>query len=125
MAILVLATGWALCLGLGFERLVTLDVLIYGLSLLLEFVALVVLRVREPGLPRPFKIPGGIAGAILAGVAPMSLLAFSVVRGDRESVLGMNSYVFGLLLVLAGFLAYALDVLLRPPQAAPAPRESN
>ena len=125
VAILVLATGWALCLGLGFERLVTLDVLIYGLSLLLEFVALVVLRVREPGLPRPFKIPGGIAGAILAGVAPMSLLAFSVVRGDRESVLGMNSYVFGLLLVLAGFLAYALDVLLRPPQAAPAPRESN
>jgi amino acid transporter len=41
VAIIVLAIGWAMCLGLGFERLVTLDILIYGLSLGLEFVALV------------------------------------------------------------------------------------
>ena len=29
VAILVLATGWAMCLGLGFERLVTIDILVY------------------------------------------------------------------------------------------------
>src|ERR1017187_1516746 len=29
VSIAVLATGWALCLGLGFERLVTIDILIY------------------------------------------------------------------------------------------------
>src|SRR6201993_1757993 len=39
VAIITLAVGWALCLGLGFEHLVTLDILIYGLSLTLEFVA--------------------------------------------------------------------------------------
>src|SRR5438105_11502706 len=38
VAILVCAAGWALCLGLGFERLVTLDVMLYGGSLLLEFI---------------------------------------------------------------------------------------
>jgi len=27
---------WALCLGLGFERLVTIDILLYGASLSLE-----------------------------------------------------------------------------------------
>ena len=48
IAILALATGWAMCLGLGFARLVTLDILLYGCSLLLEFVALAVLRFREP-----------------------------------------------------------------------------
>ena len=32
-------------LGLGFERLITIDVLLYGMSLMLEFVALIVLRV--------------------------------------------------------------------------------
>jgi amino acid transporter len=52
VSILVLATGWALCLGFGFERLVTLDILIYGLSLLLEFVALVVLRSLTPNTSR-------------------------------------------------------------------------
>ena len=40
VAIVVLATGWALCLGLGFERLVTIDILVYGASLFLEFLAL-------------------------------------------------------------------------------------
>ena len=48
--------------GLGFERLVTIDILIYGSSLLLEFIALMVLRVREPNLPRPFRGPGGMSG---------------------------------------------------------------
>src|SRR6202007_3158683 len=43
VAIIALAIGWACCLGLGFERLVTIDILIYGLSLALEFMALVVL----------------------------------------------------------------------------------
>src|SRR3954466_13593274 len=48
VAIIALAIGWAACLNLGFERLVTIDILIYGISLALEFTALVVLRIREP-----------------------------------------------------------------------------
>jgi amino acid transporter len=65
VSIVVCAAGWALCLGLGFERLVTLDVMFYGASLALEFITLVVLRIREPRLERPFRVPGGLAGAIL------------------------------------------------------------
>ena len=106
VAIVVCATGWAFCLGLGFERLVTLDIMLYGLSLMLEFVALVFLRVLEPDLPRPFRVPGGTLGAILVGVFPLLLLGFSIVRGQREQVLGMNGLVFGLLLIAGGFLVY-------------------
>ena len=112
VSIVVLATGWALCLGLGFERLVTLDILIYGASLLLEFVALVVLRFTEPDLPRPFKVPGGIFGVVLTGTLPMGLLVFAVTRSDREQILAMNSFVFGALIILAGFVAYWSDRLL-------------
>jgi amino acid transporter len=108
VSILVLATGWALCLGLGFERLVTLDILIYGGSLLLEFIALVALRFTEPELPRPFRVPGGTFGAVLVGVLPMALLAFSIVRSDHEQILGMNSFVFGVLMIAAGFAVYAI-----------------
>src|SRR5207253_2817261 len=78
VAILACALGWAMCLGLGFERLVTIDILLYGSSLALEFVALVALRLREPELRRPFRVPGGIFGALAVGVAPILLLGFSV-----------------------------------------------
>jgi len=117
VSIVVLATGWALCLGLGFERLVTIDVLVYGASLLLEFLALVVLRVTEPDLERPFKVPGGMFGAIFVGVLPTLLLVFFIARGDHEQILGMSSLLFGILLVLAGFLAYAIDAALRRTKA--------
>src|SRR5258707_2523852 len=94
VAILVCAVGWAMCLGLGFERLVTIDILLYGASLSLEFIALVVLRIREPELPRPFRVPGGMFGAIAVGITPMLLLGFSVVRSQSEQVLGMSSFAF-------------------------------
>jgi hypothetical protein len=37
----------------------------------------------------------------------------------------MNSYLFGLLLVGAGFLAYAVDVRLRPARGKQASKESK
>jgi amino acid transporter len=106
VAIVVLATGWALCLGLGFERLVTLDIILYGASLMLEFVTLVVLRIREPELKREFRVPGGLAGAILVGVFPMLVLGLALVHGGSETVLGMNGLIFGLVIILAGFVVY-------------------
>jgi len=126
VAIVALAIGWAMCLGLGFARLVTLDILLYGASLLLEFVALAVLRFREPDLARPFRVPGGLFGAIAIGIPPMLLLGFSVIRSEHESVLGMSSLEFGMILIAAGFAAYALNHLVKPagwvrqekPQAA-------
>jgi amino acid transporter len=113
VAILVLATGWALCLGLGFERLVTLDIILYGASLLLEFVTLVVLRIREPELKREFRVPGGLTGAILVGVFPLLLLGLAVAHGGSETVLGMNGLVFGLVIILVGFVVYLTTARLR------------
>ena len=108
VAILVLATGWAMCLGLGFERLVTIDILLYGMSLLLEFIALVVLRIKEPGLRRPFRVPGGMAGAVLCGICPALLLGFSVVHGEAEQIWGMSALTFGMLLIAAGIVVYCV-----------------
>jgi len=78
VAILVCSVAYCCCLGLGFGRLVLFDVLLYGLSLSLEFIALVVLRVREPNLPRAFRVPGGLIGAVVVGVLPMALLVAAV-----------------------------------------------
>ena len=122
VAILVCAIFWAPCLLLGFERLITIDILLYGTSLALEFVALVVLRVREPELPRPFRVPGGLFGAIAVGIPPILLLGFSIVRSESEQVLGMSSLAFGLLLMAAGVVAYFLNHAVKPAGWA-APRQ--
>ncbi len=114
VAIVFLACCWACCLGLGFERLVTLDILLYGASLSLEFLALIWLRFREPDLPRPFRVPGGMVGAFAVGIAPMLLLGFSIARSQREQVLGMSSFAFGLILIGAGVLAYLINCALKP-----------
>jgi amino acid transporter len=113
-AILVLAVLWAPCLLLGFERLVTLDILLYGASLALEFVALVVLRIREPELERPFKVPGGLLGAIAIGIPPLAMLGFSIIRSEHETVAGMSSFAFGMILMGAGVVAYLLNHAVKP-----------
>jgi amino acid transporter len=106
VAIIVCAMCWALCLGLGFKRLVTLDIMLYGASLVLEFVTLVALRIREPELKREFRVPGGLAGAISCGIFPLLLLSLAMVESNRETVMGMNGLLFGVLIILSGFLIY-------------------
>ena len=85
-----------------------LDILLYGASLLLEFAALVVLRVREPALKRPFRIPGGVWMCILLSAGPLALLIFSLVRSEAERIAGMNSLLFGAILATLGVGCYLL-----------------
>ena len=119
VAIVVLAILWAPCLLLGFERLVTIDILLYGGSLGLEFAALICLRIREPELPRPFRVPGGLFGAIAIGITPMLMLGFSIFRSEHETVAGMSSFAFGMILMAAGVVAYGLNHALKPGGWAP------
>jgi amino acid transporter len=120
VAIIVCASGWALCLGLGFQRLITLDIMLYGASLMLEFVTLVVLRIREPELKREFRVPGGLPGAVLAGLFPLALLILAVVKSGSETVLGMNGLFFGAIIIAGGFSVYGATSKLRT-DARPAP----
>jgi amino acid transporter len=108
VSVLFCAAIWALALGFTFERLISIDLVLYGASLVLEFVALVVLRLREPGLPRPFRVPGGMTGAVLAGVGPTLLIAFAMYAARNERVLGLNALLFALLVALAGAALYPL-----------------
>jgi amino acid transporter len=124
-SVLVCAVAWALALGLSFERLISIDLVLYGASLLLEFVALVVLRLREPALARPFRIPGGLTTAILAGVGPALLLAFALVAAHSQRVGPLPALVFAALVAVAGPLAYwmaRLAFFRQSPPSVPSPR---
>jgi amino acid transporter len=114
VAIVVCAVAWAALLPLGFERLVLLDVLLTGLSILLEFWALVALRVREPNLERPSRVPGGIAGSVLIGLPPLALLVLAAVRERTEKIGSMSELSVGGIVVLLGFALYFIS---RPRRA--------
>jgi amino acid transporter len=105
-SVLVCAVAWALALRLSFERLISIDLVLYGAALLLEFLALVVLRVREPELPRPFRIPGGLAPAILAGVGPALLIGFALYAAREERVGPLPALVFAAVVAATGPLAW-------------------
>ncbi|MCU1220250.1 MAG: amino acid permease-associated region [Candidatus Angelobacter sp.] len=111
VAIIVLGIAWVASLGLSFDKLIMLDLLLYGASLILEFLALVVLRIREPQLMRPFRVPGGLPCAIALGIGPTALLVIALVKNRGEQLdlgrLGNVSQLgFGLVLMALGVVYY-------------------
>jgi amino acid transporter len=106
VSVALCSVGWALALRLSFERLITIDLVLYGGALMLEFVALVVLRVREPGLARPFRVPGGVWGAVGMGVGPGVLIAFALWAARGERVAGLPALEFAGIVAAAGPVVY-------------------
>jgi amino acid transporter len=110
VAIVACGLGWALALGFNYERLISIDLILYGSSLVLEFIALLVLRVREPALYRPFRM-GSLPAAAALSAMPVSLVLYALWATRSERLLGMPAVVFGLLVVGAGALAYGVTRL--------------
>ena len=114
VSVLLCGLAWALALNLKFERLISIDLILYGSSLLLEFVALVVLRVREPDLKRPFKA-GNLAFACSLGIGPAALIAYALYasRSEEISLLhnSVSSLAFSVAVGLLGPILYWLTAV--------------
>ena len=106
VSVLLCGLAWALALRLPFERLISIDLILYGSSLLHEFVALVVLRVREPELARPFKA-GNLAFAFSLGVGPAALIGYALYASRDEKIMGsVSALLFAAAVALLGPLLY-------------------
>jgi amino acid transporter len=112
VSVLFCGLAWALALKLPFERLISIDLILYGSSLLLEFVALAVLRIREPGLARPFKA-GNLGAACLLGVGPAALIGYALWAARGQKLMGATSAL--LFAALVGLLGPALYWLTAVP----------
>ncbi len=108
VSVLFCGLGWALALKLPFERLISIDLILYGSSLLLEFVALIVLRIREPHLKRPFKA-GNLAFACALAVGPTILIGYAIYASRDEKLMGsVSALLFSVCIGLLGPLLYWL-----------------
>ena len=107
VSVLLCGTAWAAALSMTFERLISIDLVLYGSSLMLEFVALVVLRLREPGLNRPFKA-GNLACACALGVGPAVLIGYALYAARAEKIGSISALVLAALVALLGPAVYWL-----------------
>ncbi len=84
----------------SFRELVVLNNWLYSLSLLVELAAFLALRRREPGLARPWRVPGGQAGALTAAALPSALALLAMATA------GLLNTLVAVAVALTGPLAY-------------------
>jgi amino acid transporter len=77
-AILVNSLGVAALIPFSFQELIEVDMFLYAAALILEFAALIWLRIKQPELARPYRVPGGVAGVIAISIAPVALCLLSM-----------------------------------------------
>ena len=96
VAVVVSATLYAGFAAFSFKELIVLNVWLYSLALLIELAAFVRLRVREPGLARPWRVPGGRGTVLLVAGAPaaLSLLAMAT-AGWLNTLVGVAAALTG------------------------------
>jgi amino acid transporter len=107
-SLLLCGAIWTLALSLSLDRILLLDILIYGTSLILEFVALVALRISEPDLSRPFRIPGGTLGVAAISAAPCLLLVLAAVLNRHEQIGSIAAATLAVVVVICGLVIYLL-----------------
>ena len=122
VALLLIAGVNAVMVIGPFQSLVIIDVMLMVASYALIFVAALRLRAREPGLVRPFRIPGGTYTLAILIIPPLCLIAFmmSITITDHSVTLwGLDSVnllgleigwygIAGLAALLSGPLLYPL-----------------
>jgi amino acid transporter len=85
---------------LSFEALLVIDVMLFVLSYFLLFVAFFVLRLREPDLERPFRVPVDDGGALMVAFVPI------VVGLVMLATVGLEYVLWGGLVAATGPFAY-------------------
>ena len=95
-AVVVSAALYAAFAVFSFKELIVLNVWLYSLSLLVELAAFVRLRVAAPDLPRPWRIPGGMAVAIGVTVFPaLFCVGAMATAGFANTIAGAAAAVSG------------------------------
>jgi amino acid transporter len=112
IAILLCAVLYSFFTLQAFKNLIVIDVTIYTVALLLEFVALIVLRVRRPELPRPFRVAGGLPVAVLMGLLPAGILGFAIYSRIAEN--GWKAIGWAFVALATGPIYYVFARRFRP-----------
>ena len=87
---------------LPFTVIVVFDVMLFMSAYVLIFIAACILRFREGGLHRPFRIPLGNVGFLLMCIPPVAIAILALF------INGTDYFVGGMLALMSGPLAYVV-----------------
>lgn len=99
-AIITMAIVSLILAQFGFDKILIVVVLFGGLSFFMVFLAAFLLRVKEPELERPYKVPLGTKGLIISSIPAMLIILIAILTNSSDALF------FGLLGVLTGPVAY-------------------
>jgi amino acid transporter len=100
VAVVTSSVAYSLCAAWSFKDLVVLDIWLYSLTLLVELAAFVALRLRQPELPRPWRVGGGAASMWLMAALPSAVSVLAMATA------GWLDTLVGGLAALTGPVAY-------------------
>jgi amino acid transporter len=101
-AILLMAVLNAVLIIGPFRNLVVIDVILFISAYVLIFLSAVRLRMKEPDLKRPFRVPFGTAGMIAMIIPPILIVIFTI----YVNAIDRSTELFG----FTGFRFLGLDV---------------
>ena len=90
----------------SFAELVVMDIILYGAGLALEFLALIILRHREPDRPRPFRIPLGKKALPFLFLAPIAVYGVALLGAIWSSEKMALPVVMGIGMLLSATPAW-------------------
>lgn len=100
-AILANSLGVAALTPFSFQDLIEVDMFLYAAALLLEFAALIWLRIRQPQLTRPYRMPFGLVGVVAISMPPVALCLLSIaLANDATRYFSLGGIVVGLVVYL-------------------------
>jgi amino acid transporter len=100
IAIIIMGTVDAILIRYGFTTLIVIDVFLLMFSYIPIFIAAIVLRVREPDMPRPFRVPMPTWLLAVYVCFPIAIAIYALFTNGADYLVG------GLIGVISGPIAY-------------------
>lgn len=95
-------------------ELLIIDVTVYGAALFLEFISLIVLRIKFPDENRPFKIPLNVAGLVVLLLLPVAVFVIALCGAVSETEKTLVPALFALGALLSGEIIWRVIVWMKP-----------
>lgn len=100
LGILFSASGVLLLSWMSFQEIIAAENYLYCFGMFLEFAAFIWLRIKNPTMPRPYKIPLGTVGVTLMCIPPSVLLCVVL------AIASLKVMIVSITAVVIGFLFY-------------------
>ncbi len=98
----------------SFGDLLIIDVTLYGAALFLEFISLVVFRIKLPNERRPFKIPLNVAGLCVLILLPVTVYCIALSSAFLSSGKMLSPALFAIGALVSAELVWRIIVWRKP-----------